>query len=192
MDDDNRIRELRKAIGLSQSDLAAGAGLHQTQISVLERSVRRLNIESARRIANALGVPMIALFGPRDCVYRPDSDPLAPEPRSVFEEPHTPNRIRELRLAAHMSQEALGQAIGSSKMAISQLERSRMRLDTGYLRKIALALGVSPVELLSERDNPYALTRDEQSLVDLFREIPDVRKGQVLAVVAALLPSTEA
>ena len=54
-----------------------------------------------------------------------------------------PNRIRELRLAAGLSQQALGDRVGVSKVTVSDLERGNMKLDTEYMRRFALALGGS-------------------------------------------------
>jgi transcriptional regulator with XRE-family HTH domain len=50
----NRIRELRKKAGLSQAELGAKVGLHQTQIGNLENGGRNLTFEWARRIAKAI------------------------------------------------------------------------------------------------------------------------------------------
>ena len=51
---DNRIRELRKKAGLTQAELGARVGLHQTQIGNLENGGRNLTFEWARRIAKAI------------------------------------------------------------------------------------------------------------------------------------------
>lgn len=67
---DNRIRELRKRAGLTQAELGAKVGLHQTQIGNLENSGRNLNLEWARRIAKALNVTTAELLNDDDNPYR--------------------------------------------------------------------------------------------------------------------------
>ena len=51
-----RLRELRKARGLSQEELAFRAGLHRTYVSSAERGERNVALINIERLANALGV----------------------------------------------------------------------------------------------------------------------------------------
>lgn len=99
-----------------------------------------------------------------------------------------PNRIRELRVAAKKSQQQLGDAIGVSKVTISDLERGNMKLDTEYMRRLARALGVMPGDLLSHSDNPYALSLDERALIDRLREAEPDARDQVMRVADVLVP----
>jgi len=78
---DNRIRELRKKAKLSQAELGEKVGLHQTQIGKLESAGRNLTFEWARRIAGALGVPLVDLLGDAD-----NPDRLSPEERALVAE----------------------------------------------------------------------------------------------------------
>ena len=50
----NRIRELRKAQGLTLQDLAAKVGTSNQQISQLETGRRRLNVDWLERLSKAL------------------------------------------------------------------------------------------------------------------------------------------
>jgi transcriptional regulator with XRE-family HTH domain len=54
-----RIRQARK---LSQENLADRAGIHRTQISLLEGGRRQPLLETLVRLAGALDVPIDALF----------------------------------------------------------------------------------------------------------------------------------
>ena len=54
-----RIRQARK---LSQENLADRAGIHRTQISLLESGRRQPLLETLVRLAGALDVPVEALF----------------------------------------------------------------------------------------------------------------------------------
>lgn len=63
---ENRIRELRKSAGLTQTELGEKVGLHQTQIGNLENGGRNLTFEWARRIAKALGVHFADLLSDAD------------------------------------------------------------------------------------------------------------------------------
>ncbi len=80
-----------------------------------------------------------------------------------------PNRIRELRSAQGLSQQAVGDMIGVSKMTVSDLERGRMELTVEYMRRIARALAVRPSDLLHTEDNPDRLSDEERELLYRFR-----------------------
>lgn len=99
-----------------------------------------------------------------------------------------PNRIRELRLEAGLSQQALGDRVGVSKMTISDLERGEMRLDLDYMRRIAQALGVMPADLIPLRDNPFALSIEEHRLVEQYRTGDDNQREQLHKVADVLIP----
>jgi transcriptional regulator with XRE-family HTH domain len=55
------LRAARAEAGLSQERLSALAGLHRTEISLLERGERDPKLSTIVRLADALGVPAAAL-----------------------------------------------------------------------------------------------------------------------------------
>lgn len=99
-----------------------------------------------------------------------------------------PNRIRELRMAAGLSQQALGDRIHVSKVTISDLERGNMRLDTDYMRRLASALDVQVADLLPLSDNPDALTADERRLIEQLRAADPEQREQVKRVADVIAP----
>ncbi|MCV9950271.1 helix-turn-helix domain-containing protein [Paenibacillus sp. BT-177] len=58
----NRIRELRKAKGWTQEQLAEAAGLHYSYIGGVERGDRNISLETLEKIISALKVPAFELF----------------------------------------------------------------------------------------------------------------------------------
>lgn len=66
MHPDNRIRELRKRAGLSQAELGALIGMHQTMVGNLENGRRSLTLEWARRFAKELDVSVPDLLSDQD------------------------------------------------------------------------------------------------------------------------------
>jgi transcriptional regulator with XRE-family HTH domain len=99
-----------------------------------------------------------------------------------------PNRIRELRLAAGLSQQAIADRINVSKVTISDLERGKMRLDVEYMRRIADALGCLPADLLPAKDNPWSLSEEERLLIDRYRQADHAAQEQLQRVAGVLLP----
>jgi transcriptional regulator with XRE-family HTH domain len=57
------VRRLRQEKGYSQEELSFRVGLHQTYISSVERGERNVTIQTADRIAKALGTRLSDLFG---------------------------------------------------------------------------------------------------------------------------------
>jgi transcriptional regulator with XRE-family HTH domain len=55
------IRELRAALGISQADLAAAAGVDRTAIWRIERGGSQPRPATLRKIADRLGVPIDAI-----------------------------------------------------------------------------------------------------------------------------------
>ena len=55
------VKRHREKHGLSRAELAQKAGLHQTYIGLLEREKRCPNLDTAKAIAGALGLPLAKL-----------------------------------------------------------------------------------------------------------------------------------
>ena len=58
-----RIHERRRALGLTQEDLAAKTHLHRTYIGSVERGERNLSILNLRQIAKSLRTTISQLLG---------------------------------------------------------------------------------------------------------------------------------
>lgn len=101
-----------------------------------------------------------------------------------------PNRIRELRTQTtpKLSQQALANKVGVSKVTISDLERGEMALTLDYMQRIAHALGVMPADLLRKEDNPDALSAEERQLIERMRSADKDQLTQFRGVADVLLP----
>lgn len=58
----NKVRELRKAKGLSQEELSFKADLHRTYIGMIERAEKNITLTNVEKIAKALDVPVSKLI----------------------------------------------------------------------------------------------------------------------------------
>ena len=56
------VKKQREKSGLSRAALAEKAGLHQTYIGLLEREDRSPNLDTAKSIADALGIPLTKMI----------------------------------------------------------------------------------------------------------------------------------
>lgn len=59
-----RMREGRKARGLSQADLGQKVGLNKVAVLRIETGERHIRLDEAIRIANALSVPLYQMLRP--------------------------------------------------------------------------------------------------------------------------------
>ena len=59
-----RVKNLRRALDVSQEELAARAGLHRNYIGRVERGESDAGITSLMRIAHALGESLATFFEP--------------------------------------------------------------------------------------------------------------------------------
>lgn len=87
-----------------------------------------------------------------------------------------PNRIREIRMAAKLSQQALADIVGVSKVTISSLEVGRMQLTLDYMKRIARAFGLTPVDLLLESQQNEFLRADEMELIRAYRAAGPIQR----------------
>lgn len=58
----NRVRELRKNIGLSQENFALKIDMDRTYLASVEKGKRNISIENIYKIANGFGITLEELF----------------------------------------------------------------------------------------------------------------------------------
>lgn len=58
------VRVIREAYGISQDDLAARCGITQGALSNIERGIHGTTTETARKLADGLGVPLESITYP--------------------------------------------------------------------------------------------------------------------------------
>ncbi len=91
-------------------------------------------------------------------------------------------------MAQNLSQQALGDRVGVSKVTISDLERGNMRLDVDYMRRIACALGVTAADLLPPDANPWALDDDERTMIERYRMATEAQRDQLHRMQDVIVP----
>jgi transcriptional regulator with XRE-family HTH domain len=58
----DRVRLVRKDLGLSQEELADKAGLHRTYIGMIERGEKNITLTNIEKISKALGIDISDLL----------------------------------------------------------------------------------------------------------------------------------
>ena len=165
-----KIQEARSKTGLTQQQLADAIGTTTQNISQYERGVRNPKIETLRKIADALGVP-VAEF-------------LDEELTSMT----TGERIRKARLRADMTQEQLAALLGVDRATISKYESGIIDPPTSQMNRIADLLDMDSAAADCE-------VSDRERLIELLfqvveqgaQEEADPEKVRILPETARLL-----
>lgn len=92
---------------------------------------------------------------------------------------HPDNRIREFRKARGLTQAQLGEAVGLHQTQIGNIENGARSLTLEWSRRIAKALGVTVADLLSEQDNPWQLSAEEQELLRHYRDADHTQREMI-------------
>lgn len=96
--------------------------------------------------------------------------------------PEYPNRVRFWRDQAGITQQALGELVGLTKVQISRLELGTRDLNFGYARRIAAALDVTVADLLTEADNPLAADEKLRDINRNYQLASDEGRNMIAAV----------
>jgi len=85
----------------------------------------------------------------------------------------TSDKIKQLRIAKGLSQEALGEMVGVKKAAINKYETGRVvNIKRSTLQKLATALGVSAADLLDDENNVEAYNVPIGTQIPVYGCIP--------------------
>jgi ribosome-binding protein aMBF1 (putative translation factor) len=64
------VKKHREKKGFSRATLARMAGLHQTYVGLLEREERSPNLDTAKALADALGLPLARMIAKAERICR--------------------------------------------------------------------------------------------------------------------------
>jgi transcriptional regulator with XRE-family HTH domain len=95
-----------------------------------------------------------------------------------------------LRRERGFTQAQLAARAGLHQTHIGQLEKGEKTLTFPVARRIAQALEVPFVDLLSDADNPYRLSADERRLLRCFRRMDSMHRQAVLILLEPLCGET--
>lgn len=100
-----------------------------------------------------------------------------------------PNRLNELRRAAGLSQEQLGNLVGTTKANVGRYENGRQELTISWMERFASALHCDVADLLIDKHNPMRL-RDaaEREVITRMRYGGEDRRDDLRRVAETLIP----
>ena len=176
-----RVKIERERAGLSQTGLARMCNLSGPMISCLERGKSAGSEKVLVSVARALGVSPEWL---RSGSGKREGDYLAVSPRATPQP--FPERLRQLRKDAGLSQRQLANFIGVSTTTISSWETGIRNVPAGNnLVRLAEAIGLDPVEVMKV-DGKSATARNEVQLLAAFRVLPKEQQLIAIKLIEAL------
>lgn len=89
------------------------------------------------------------------------------------------NRIKELRQAAGLSQEALGKVLGCHSATVSKYELEQRQLDPATISMICDRFNVTADYLIGRSDVPYsAVAAEDAQLLEAYHSLPlEIRRA---------------
>lgn len=175
-----RVKRERERAELSQTKLARICGLSGPMISCMERGKSAGSEKVLVSVAHALGLSPEWLrsgSGKRESDL-PAFPNAAPQP--------FPERLKQLRKEAGLSQRQLANFVGVSTSAVSCWETGTREVPAGNnLVRLAQALGLDPAEVMKV-DGKNATPRNEVQLLAAFRALPEERQLEAIKLVEAL------
>lgn len=150
-----KIKEIRKSLNINQNELAIKSGLSKNAIWNYENGKRIPTLDTLKKIAVALDVPMFALI----------------DNYTVNRDMNIGERIKELRKSKDLTQKQLGDKIGVTAATITKYENNQLSINTDTLSKIAIAFGVTVSEILGESLPSKNLTLENFTTEELLEEI---------------------
>lgn len=176
-----RLRTERQRAGLSQIQLAKTSSLSSAMISCMERGKSAGSEKALVSVAHALGVRpewLRSASGKREGGW-PDALVAIPKPQPF------PERIKQLRKEAGLSQRQLADLVGVSKAAVSCWETGVRGVPAGNnLVRLAEALGLDPAEVM--KVGGKSVSRNEAELLAAFRVLPEERQLEAIKLVEEL------
>jgi len=175
-----RLKKERERAGLSQTQLARMCGFSGTMISCMERGKSAGSEKVQVSVARALGVSPEWL---RSGSGQREGDFPAPPP--VAHQPF-PERLKQLRKEAGLSQRQLANFVGVSISAVSCWETGIREVPAGNnLIRLSQALGLDPAEVMKV-DGKNATPCNEVQLLAAFRALPEERQIEAIRLVETL------
>lgn len=169
-----RVEQARKARGLSQTDLARGAGIHTRTVRAIEagRYLRPITERLVQRLAITLHVERDTLLA---------QDPTAAAPPA----PTAGNSLRQIREAKGLSQHELARRSGVAQGRISAYELGHVAtIPAPAAAAMAKVLGVTPAAFAEGQGAPTPAPADEPRAV----ETPPVTSQSMVPTALPIAP----
>ena len=177
-----KIKALRKSIGLTQTELGQKVGVQKNAVSKWECGrVEDIPTSTIKQLANLFNVPASYLIDD-------DASELHLEVNGMS---IRNDRIRALVESSNISYVDLEKITGIKKSSLQRYASgATTKIPLDVIEKLSSAFNVSQAYLIGWEEEEIearapVLTDGEKALLDIFRRIPDDRKQLVLQMIRA-------
>lgn len=163
------IQDARRHAGRAVAQCADAINLSPEQFEEAEQGDRVLSLPELEVLAIYLGVPMAHFWGTQTLDDLPEpnyGDVLALRHRIVG------GLLKQARLDAQRSQEALADQIGVDEATIEAYEQGQKEIPFLHLEELAQTLGVSIDYFVDDERGPLGRHEVEQRMNRHFQELP--------------------
>ncbi len=163
----NKLKELRKKAGLSQSDIANKLNISVKTVSRWENLETDIKPNKAEELAKLLGVPVLYLLG----YDNPEEEYIA------FED-----QLAKFRKLKGISQEELSSSLKLPLTLIQEWEREKRGYTKEQLLTLGKFFGVSPSQILgiTADFDPLDDKNNENELTNIYRNLADYNKKRLM------------
>ncbi|GAA4317236.1 helix-turn-helix transcriptional regulator [Compostibacter hankyongensis] len=148
-----RIRWIRKSLGLKQEDLKALCGISRTEVSRIEHGKNNVELLTLTRLGMAFKAELHTFFAAEDAAVVPVKQKRSMPKRLAFEKKALGLRLYEVRKHRKLSQLDLNVLTDIDSGEISRYESGQINIVFSTLVRFATALEI-PLADLFDYDGP--------------------------------------
>jgi len=183
----NRLKELRRSLGITQKELASSLGIAQPTLSGWETERCQIDYDNLVKLADFFGTSIDYILGRN-----------VDEQTTVHNSSPTVMRLKEVRKTAGLTQREVAQALNVTTATYSRYENGLIQPGPETLKNIALLLNtsvdfllgsISEDNLLVDYNKPIkpAVRSDEEKLLGVYNSLDEQSKTQLMSVAYLLM-----
>jgi transcriptional regulator with XRE-family HTH domain len=175
------VKRARLEAGTTQRECAELLGCSPSKFSQYEQGNQGLSLPQLEALAHLLNLPPASLWD--DSFTPAETEPEEPLPLAqmlLLRRKILAVEFRQCRLAAGLSQQAIGELLGRSAYMVSQYERAQRDIPMAELEVAANQCGRSLAEYLDDQTIPLAQPVQDRLTLSRLNELPDDVRDFVL------------
>ena len=198
----NRLKELRRSLGITQKELASSLGIAQPTLSGWETGRFQIDYDNLGKLADFFGTSIDYILGrsvdEQTTVHNssPKEEPYNSKPMLRGEEMIM--RLKEVRKAAGLTQKEVAAHVGVNQNTYSYWENRKTRIDSDSIVKLSKLFNVSvdyildgsPQRATIENTINTAkptLRSDHEKLLGVYDSLDEQSKTQLMSVAYLLM-----
>lgn len=183
----NRLKELRRSLGITQKELASSLGIAQPTLSGWETDRFQIDYDNLVKLADFFDTSIDYILGRS-----------VDEQATVHNSSPTVMRLKEVRKAAGLTQKEVAAYVGVNQNTYSYWENGKTRIDSDSITKLSklfnvsvdYILGGSPQRAAIENTINTAkptLRSDHEKLLGVYDSLDEQAKTQLMSVAYLLM-----